>query len=232
MADFFRLFSETPALNIIFIIGGLVFVLGVVRKIHTFIELTKAGAIALIAFGLGLMIFSMVATLVGVIPPREVGRQTATTVPESQELESVSPEEPEDDLASDTPNRGGIFTGVGAPIGFGLIVLLVILLGIWNSEAGWRFRQSRFGHDPAAYYFTTACRYAIQYASPRTRKEMAPYPRVVIRYLRKAVSWDDTLFEKAENDIAFEQIRETSEYRVFAQKYREAKEEASEPPND
>jgi hypothetical protein len=232
MADFFRLFSETPALNLIFIIGGLVFVLGVVRKVHTFVELTKAGAIALIAFGLGLMIFSMVATLVGVIPPREVGRQTATTVPESQELESVSPEEPEGDLASDTPNRGGIFTGVGALIVFGLIVLLVILLGIWNSKAGWRFRQSRFGHEPAAYYFTTARRYAIRYASPRTRKETAPYPGVVISHLRRAVSWDATLFEKAENDVAFKKIRETIEYRVFAKDYREVKEEAGEPPND
>jgi hypothetical protein len=232
MADFFRLFSETPALNLIFIIGGLMFVLGVVRKVHTFVELTKAGSIALIAFGLVLMIFSMAVTLVGVIPPGEVSRQTATTVPESQGVESASPEEPGDNLASGTPNHGNIFTGVGTLIVLGAIILLVILLAVWNSEAGWRFRQSRFGHDPAAYFFATARHYASQYASPRTRKETAPYPGMVINSLRRAVSWDDTLFEKAENDIAFEKIRETTEYRVFAQKYREAKGEAGEPPND
>jgi hypothetical protein len=232
MADFFRFFSETPALMLIFIFGGLMFVLGVVRKVHTFVELTKAGSIALIAFGLVLMVFSMAATLVGVIPPGEAGRQTATTVPESQGVESISPEEPEEDLASNTPNREGIFNGVGVLIVSGLIVLLVIFLGIWNSNAGWRLRQSRFGHDPAAYFFATARHYANLYASPRIRKEVAPYPVAVIRNLRRAVSWDDTLFEKAETDITFEKIRETAEYKAFAQEYREAKEEASEPPNE
>lgn len=232
MTDFFRLISDTPALMVIFIFGGLVFVLGVVRKVHPFVELTKAGAIALIAFGLVLMIFSMAATLVGVMPPGEVAGQTAATVPESQESESVPPEEPEDVSASGTPSRGGISTGAGVLVVFGVMGLLVILLGIWNSEAGWGFRQSRFGHNPAAYYFAAARHYAIQYASPRKRKEAVPYPGVVISDLRKAVSWDDTLFEKAENDVAFEKIRETPEYRAFAQEYREAKGKAGEPPND
>jgi hypothetical protein len=107
-------------------------------------------------------------------------------------------------LTPDNQNPNGNLATWVLVLGIGSLIFAIF----WTSDSGYRFRQARFGFDPAAHLYAEAQRYAI----------IGEHVHAIDR-LARSFRWDKKYIEKAKSDFRFDQVRQSVRFKDLLDNY-------------
>ena len=117
-------------------------------------------------------------------------------------------------------------TLANGPLQPGVLILLIVAIGFlaifaaltWQSRKVMKWRQERFGFDPASYFYTQA--QAALLSAPGSTTPTVEILNRVIYYLDKAFTWNNAYVERAGSDPLFSRLQGYEPYRVLLDKHK------------